>query len=72
MMPQQAKRQGNLRQSWRQAVVTLVAFAVCIQLFSSVQSSPVQFVVQSIPESRFYRDPAVGASGAFGYPSGNS
>ena len=31
----------NLRQSWRQAVVALVVFAVCIQQFWSVQSSPV-------------------------------
>ena len=33
---------SKLRQSWRQAVVALVAVAVCIQLLWSVQSSPVQ------------------------------
>ena len=33
---------SNLRQSCGQAVVALVAFAVCVQLFRSVQSSLVQ------------------------------
>jgi len=43
LMPQQAIALGiNSRQSWRKAVVALAAFAVCIQLFWSVQSSPVQ------------------------------
>ena len=36
-----------MRQSWRKAVVALAAFAVCIQLFWSVQSSPVHSPVQS-------------------------
>ena len=39
LMPQQARKQLEAE---------LAAFAVCIQLFWSVQSSP---------ESRFYRDP---------------
>jgi len=37
----------NLRQSWGQTVVALVLFAVCIQPF---------WILQSSPESRFYRD----------------
>jgi len=40
LMPQQARKPNW--QSWRKAVVALAAFAVCIQLFWSVQSSPVQ------------------------------
>ena len=38
---------NNLRQSWGQTVVALVLFAVCIQLF---------WLLQSSPESRFYGD----------------
>ena len=40
---------SNLRQRWRQLVVALVAFAVCIQLFLI---SPVQSIVQSMVQSR--------------------
>jgi len=40
---------SNLRQSWRQAVVAMVALAGCIQLFWSVQSSLVHSPVQSSP-----------------------
>ena len=43
------QQESNLRQSWGQAFVALVVFAVCIQLFWSVHSrvhSPVQSIVQ--------------------------
>jgi len=40
LMPQQARKQLEAE---------LAAFAVCIQLFWSVQSSPVQSIVQSSP-----------------------
>ena len=36
-----------MRQSWGQAVLALLAFAVCIQLFWSVQSNPIHSPVQS-------------------------
>ena len=41
------KQESNLRQSWGQDFVALVAFAVCIQLFWSVQSSPQSSPVNS-------------------------
>jgi len=40
---------SNLRQRWRQFVVALVEFAVCIQLFLI---NPVQSIVQSMVQSR--------------------
>jgi len=61
---QQARKQ--LEAELEKSCVALAAFAVCIQLFWSVQSSPVQSspvhspvqsIVQSSPESRFYKDP---------------
>jgi len=63
------QQESNLRQSWGQAFVSLplVAFAVYIQLFWSVQSR-----VQSIPESRLYRDPTGDEPRRGGLSQGNT
>ena len=41
------QQESNLKQGWGQAFVALVAFAICIQLFWSVQSNSVHSPVQS-------------------------
>jgi len=49
---QSSTARSNLRQSWGQAFVALVTFAVCIQMFWSVQSSPQSSPVHSPVQSR--------------------
>ena len=62
------QQESNLRQSWGQAFVALVAFGRLLPVYScfgqsSPVHSPVQSIVQSSPESRFFRDPNFRVSG---------
>jgi len=61
-MPQQARKQLETELETSRCSLGDVRCLYIAVLVSPVQSSPVQSIVQSSPESRFYRDPSLTAN----------